>query len=151
MHTESAKTQRNSKKLDNRNHRNYLLDLEYVGGLPIPESRKQWVEARMYELRASATYAEINMADILIRHQVKFIHQCPFVFDGKIYFADFFIPDRRLVIEVDGEYHYENTQRDKDRARDIEFKSRKIDVVRVSNNETKDAKRLFLRLSRYLK
>lgn len=125
--------------------------MEYLGRLNFVSPRKKtWIEYKMYELRASANRYEHNIAEYLIKRGVKFIHQAPFVFYGeKIYFADFYLPDKRLIIEVDGEYHRGDNQFEYDKERDANFKSIKIQTIRLANAETIDEKTLKLRLSQF--
>ena len=51
------------------------------------------------------------------------------------YIVDFYVPERRLVIELDGSQHYEAAGAQKDRARDAYFAERRIGVVRYTNHE----------------
>jgi very-short-patch-repair endonuclease len=141
-----------NRKLDEYDARCYYKDLEYIARLSyIPESTRSWIEARMYELRASANCYEHNLGEMLIRNHIDFIHQAPFVFRPKtIYFCDFYIPSKRIVIEVDGIYHNGQVQLSKDLERDANLKSIGIRVIRIANEETKDQKRLALRLSQFL-
>lgn len=74
----------------------------------------------------------------MIKHKVHFIHQAPFVIDGHIYFADFYLPEKRIVVEIDGDYHNGKYQQAKDRNRtdDLQFAGTK--VVRIKNATTLD-------------
>lgn len=60
--------------------------------------------------------------------------------DGKIYFLDFFIPNKRLAIEVDGYSHNPMFQKEYDQIRDDAFSSIGIKTVRITNDEVKDDK-----------
>jgi len=139
--------------LDEYDTKGYFKDLEYLGRISyISESTRDWIEARMYELREKANVYEHKVGELLIQNGIEFIHQAPFVFRPKtIYFADFYLPKQRIVIEVDGNYHDSRTMRHKDNDRDYNFKSIGIRVIRVSNGETGDLKMLALRLSEYIK
>ena len=68
----------------------------------------------------------------------------------QIYFADFYLPEHRLVIEVDGSYHNGDEQFKYDRERDHQFESMKIRTMRISNSETMNRKTIELRLSQYI-
>lgn len=139
--------------LDEYDTKGYFKDLEYLGRISyISESTRDWIEARMYELREKANVYEHKVGELLIQNGIDFIHQAPFVFRPKtIYFVDFYLPKQRIVIEVDGNYHDSRTMRHKDSDRDYNFKSIGIRVIRVSNGETGDLKMLALRLSEYIK
>lgn len=147
-----VKSQKKSSALDDHNAREYYKDLEYLGRLSfISQGTRDWIEARMYELRASANIYEITFAEFLMKEGVDFIHQAPFVFIPRtIYFCDFYLPKERISIEIDGVYHNTQTQSKKDEERDANFKSIGIRVIRVSNSEVRSEK-MKLRLSEYIK
>lgn len=139
--------------LDQYDAEGYYKDLEYLGRLSyIDDGTRSWIESRMYELRESANIYEHIVGGLLIKNNIEFIHQSPFVFrPKKIYFTDFYLPKERIVIEVDGTYHSANDMLEKDKERDYNFKSIGIKVIRIDNKETGDLKMLSLRLSQYLK
>ena len=142
---------RREKILDKHNVENYYSDIEYIGRLCVSQSTKEWIETNMYVLRGRSNIYENNVGAYLYDKKIKFIHQAPFVFSGKIYFADFYLPEHRLVIEVDGSYHYGDEQFKYDRERDYQFKSMRIQTMRMSNQETMSRKTIELRLSQYIK
>jgi len=82
----------------------------------------------------------------LLSHDVKFIHQAPFVINGKIYFLDFFIPSLRIAIEVDGVSHSWYDHPNKDSNRDMDFKTIGVKTIRISNDEVSSKKYLEIRL-----
>ena len=51
------------------------------------------------------------------------------------YIVDFYVPDRRLVIELDGSQHYDAEGTEQDRTRDAYFAEHRIKVLRYSNHE----------------
>lgn len=51
------------------------------------------------------------------------------------YIADFYIAQAKLVIEVDGSQHYEESGKAADRQRDTYFRSQGLQVLRYSNRE----------------
>lgn len=138
--------------LDEYDMRNYARDLEYLARLSfLRESTRAWIEARMYELRDSSNRYEQFMGQLLMKKGIDFIHQAPFVFrPNKIYFCDFYLPECRTVVEVDGVYHQGDMQFAKDAERDANFRSVGILVFRVANAETMDTKRLSARLDDFL-
>lgn len=144
---------KNIRALDKHDIGGYYQDLEYIGRLSfIPEWKRSWIEVTMHELREKANIYEHAMGELLINKNIGFIHQAPFVFrPQKIYFADFYLPKYRIVIEVDGMYHNGNDMLVRDSERDYNFKSIGIRVIRVSNAETNNPKILALRLSQYIK
>jgi len=50
-----------------------------------------------------------------------------------IFIVDFYCAKARLVIELDGSQHYEDTQKQRDRARDHYLEEHGFHVLRISN------------------
>lgn len=138
------------KALDLHNAQSYVSDVDYLKRLRISESTRSWIECRMYELRAAANVYEHKFAEYLIKKHVLFIYQAPFVFYGKkIYFADFYLPDHHLVVEIDGDYHNGPTQYSYDKEREANFASVKIRTERIANGTVLEEKSLDCRLCGY--
>ena len=93
------------------------------------------------KMREKPTSAELIMLGRLEMSGMKFRHQCPL----GIYIADFFIPSKLVVIEVDGSYHDSEKQQKKDKARDKYLTTMGATVIRVQNE---DAASFELRLVR---
>ncbi len=92
--------------------------------------RKQWRR----DLRNNATEAEQRLWFALRKRNLggyKFRRQYGV---GK-YIIDFFCPERRLAVEVDGGQHYEPIQQCCDEERTTFLKTHDIRVVRVTNAE----------------
>lgn len=149
----AAKKAAKLRALDKHDTEGYFKDLEYIGRLSfVPEGTRSWIEVTMYSLRERANIYEHALGELLIKKKVDFIHQAPFVFrPKKIYFAGFYLPSYRIVVEVDGVYHNGNEMVSRDAERDHNFKSIGIRVVRVANEETKDPAHLSLRLAQFIK
>jgi very-short-patch-repair endonuclease len=89
---------------------------------------------RARELRRNMTYAERRMWWLLRKKQLgglRFRRQAPL---GP-YYADFFCPKARLVVELDGARHTSDSQIAHDEQRDRWFESQGIRVLRISNRE----------------
>ena len=133
--------------LDIHNISNYVEDYAIISKFShLPFSKRECIETRRYEHQIKANQYEHILGVYLINHNVKFIHQAPFVICGRIYFLDFFIPSLRVAIEVDGVAHSYMTQKDHDVCRDKDFYSIGIKTVRISNNEVNDPKYLYIRM-----
>lgn len=147
------KAKQRMRLLDEYDARGYYRDMQYLGRLSwLPMGTRQWIEARMYELRGCANRYEHLLGEFLIEKKIAFIHQAPFVFRPRtIYFCDFFLPDYRLVVEVDGVYHNGDVQFTKDRERDANLRSIGMRVVRIANEELGDTRLLALRLGEYIR
>lgn len=133
--------------LDLHNISQYIEDYAIISKFShLPFSKREWIETRRYELQYSANKYEHLLGAFLLSHDVKFIHQAPFVINGKIYFLDFFIPSLRTAIEVDGVSHLWYDHPNKDNNRDIDFKTIGIKTIRISNDEVLSKKYLEIRL-----
>ena len=140
------------KKLAEHNDLGYLEDLAHLYKLgAISESRRDWIETTMLSLRDKANCYEKVFAKYLMDKKIKFIHQAPFIFSGKIYFADFYLPDHHLIVEIDGIYHQGISQYKYDRFRDQCFNGHKLSVIRIPNDAVMDSKAMQLLLSPVIK
>ncbi len=133
--------------LDLHNISQYIEDYAIISKFShLPFSKREWIETRRYELQYSANKYEHLLGAFLLSHDVKFIHQAPFVINGNIYFLDFFIPSLRTAIEVDGVSHSWYDRPNKDSNRDMDFKTIGIKTIRISNDEVSSKKYLEIRL-----
>lgn len=119
-----------------------IRDYSHLAKLKVSENRRDWIENTMYELRAKSNKYERKLLQLFKVNKIAFIHQAPFIIDGKIYFADFFLPKENLIIEIDGLSHENNVQKQYDKQRDAAFGSYKIKTIRLSNDVVCDKKRL---------
>lgn len=81
--------------------------------------------------RQSPTKAEKVFKHKLLKWGIKFRSQRPI---GK-YIVDFLIFDRKLIIEIDGEYHNKKLQKKQDKMREKYLKSMGFKIIRISNNK----------------
>jgi len=58
--------------------------------------------------------------------------------EGEGYIADFYLPRYRLIFEIDGGYHDNPEQTEKDKRRDKWFEKNRCLVVRVENEQTEN-------------
>ncbi|MCI7387789.1 MAG: endonuclease domain-containing protein [Bacteroides uniformis] len=153
MRKKNKKNKRSFKKnevqspLDLHNISQYIEDYAIISKFShLPFSKREWIETKRYELQYSANKYEHLLGAFLLSHDVKFIHQAPFVINGKIYFLDFFIPSLRIAIEVDGVSHSWYDHPNKDSNRDMDFKTIGVKTIRISNDEVSSKKYLEIRL-----
>ena len=86
--------------------------------------------ARM--LRKNMTKEERHLwYDFLKNYPVRFLRQK--VIDN--YIVDFYCHQARLIIELDGSQHYDETGILKDKIRTEKIESRNLTVIRIPNNE----------------
>jgi very-short-patch-repair endonuclease len=79
--------------------------------------------------RKNPTKAELELKRKLLNWKIRFRSQRQFDY----YIVDFLIPDRRLVIEVDGGYHRDTVTYDKRRQNYLE--SLGLRFIRITNQE----------------
>ena len=60
----------------------------------------------------------------------------------RYYIADFYIPDKKIIIEVDGKFHDKHSQHDKQRTRDIQEQYAGIEVLRYRWKDVSDHKKM---------
>lgn len=60
----------------------------------------------------------------------------------KYYIADFYLPDRKLIIEVDGKFHEKHKQHDKQRTKDIQDQYPGIEVLRFTWKDVNDSSKM---------
>ena len=96
-----------------------------------PKHNKQLVPLAK-QLRKEMTKEERHLwYDYLRTHPVRFSRQKVL---GK-YIADFYSAKAKLVIELDGSQHYEDTNIEKDIERTAFLQSYVLKVIRIPNNE----------------
>ncbi len=84
------------------------------------------------QLRKEMTKEERHLwYDFLRTHHVRFSRQKVL---GK-YIADFYSAEAKLVIELDGSQHYEETNEQKDAERTAFLKGYGLKIIRIPNNE----------------
>jgi len=84
------------------------------------------------QLRKNMTKEERHLwYDFLRDHPVRFSRQKVL---GK-YIADFYSAEAKLIIELDGSQHFENTNIEKDRERSTFLENYGLKVIRIPNNE----------------
>lgn len=89
------------------------------------------------ELVAKATKAEIAFMRFLDEFSFNYKFQRPFKHKGRFVIVDFYLPDHKIVIEIDGEYHNDPAQimSDRDRTNTLIKANHIRQVVRFTNNE----------------
>lgn len=82
---------------------------------PREESKENTAEHYKHILEVNATYAE-RLLKTFLAGKIDFEFQKIIYTDNKKHFfiADFYIPSKNLIVELDGEYHDNIKQQDKD-------------------------------------
>lgn len=93
---------------------------------------------RAAEMEIFPSKLEERMMDYLDKHNIYYESQKIFYIyadDGWIiryYIADFYIPDKHIIIEVDGKFHDKQKQHDKNRTKTIQEHYPEIEVLRYT-------------------
>jgi very-short-patch-repair endonuclease len=95
------------------------------------------VRIRVMQLTANATRHELKIKALLDELGLRYQFQKGFTAKGVLYIADFYLPKPiKCVIEIDGSSHLSKIQQEKDRLRDIYFRTtRRIRVLRITNQD----------------
>lgn len=108
------------------------------------EPKENTAEYYKHILEINATYAERVLYSFLTG-KIDFEFQKIIYTDNKKHFfiADFYIPSKNLIIELDGEYHDDAKQQNKDIWRTKVLKSLGYRVIRFKNKQIVESKNLF--------
>lgn len=79
------------------------------------------------KLKENPTKSEIVAKKLIKKANIPFMEQIPF----KYYILDFIITNRLLIVEIDGGYH--KNRREKDKQRDIFCNKMGLKVLRIKN------------------
>jgi|GEM_PF-1241521 len=103
-----------------------------VGKNKLPSGNTMIVLAR--ELRKKQTTAELLLREIL---RNKNVNNLKFRRQHSIgnYIADFYCPEKKIVIELDGSIHNKPEQKKRDQERDTIMKQHNINVIRFTNDD----------------
>lgn len=113
----------------------------------LSEHNKEIQESAKYraeEMKVWPSPLEERMKSFLDKHGIEYEPQKIFYIyaeDGWIiryYIADFYVPDKNIIIEVDGKFHNEQKQKDKVRTRIIQENYPGIEVLRFTWEDLDD-------------
>ena len=107
------------------------------------EPKENTAEYYKHILEVNATYAE-RLLKAFLTGKIDFEFQKIIYTDNKHFFiADFYIPSKNLIIELDGEYHDDAKQQEKDIWRTKILKSLGYRVIRFKNKQITESNDLF--------
>ena len=106
------------------------------------EPKENTAEYYKHLLEVNATYAE-KLLKTFLTGKIDFEFQKIIYTDNKHFFiADFYIPSQNLIIELDGEYHDDIKQQDKDIWRTKILQSLGYRIIRFKNKQITESKDL---------
>lgn len=103
---------------------------------------------RAQEMQTWPSPLEERMKEFLDEHYIDYEFQKIFYIyddDGWIiryYIADFFLPDDNVIIEVDGKFHEDRKQHDKNRTKEIQKHYPGIEVFRYTWKDLSDYEKM---------
>ena len=108
------------------------------------EPKENTAEYYKHILEVNATYAE-RLLKTFLAGKIDFEFQKIIYTDNKKHFfiADFYFPSKNLIVELDGEYHDNIKQQDKDIWRTRILKSLGYKVIRFKNKQITESNNLF--------
>ena len=120
---------------------NYFGNTIYRDFIPVPKEShntniKRNAIDKAAQMRKHPSWLEQRMIDFLNNQKVKYTFQTIFYMKSKggfiknYYIADFYIPSKKVIIEVDGQFHKEQAEYDAYRTKDIQKHYPEITVVR---------------------
>ena len=106
------------------------------------EPKENTAERYKHILEVNATYAE-RLLKAFLTGKIDFEFQKIIYTDNKHFFiADFYIPSKNLIIELDGEYHDDAKQQEKDIWRTKILKSLGYRIIRFKNKQITESRDL---------
>ena len=109
---------------------------------PREELKENTAEHYKHILEINATYAE-RLLKTFLAGKIDFEFQKIIYTDNKHFFiADFYIPSKNLIIELDGEYHDSIKQQDKDIWRTKILQSLGYRIIRFKNKQITESRDL---------
>ena len=102
----------------------------------------KWIRQRRAELLSKSSDAEKAAFKNIVRLGFKPVRQYPIWTKRRMYFADLYIPSLKLIVEIDGGYHYTARQKRLDGNRSSGLWRLGYHVVRLSNRDARDISKI---------
>lgn len=102
----------------------------------------RWIRQRRAELLSKSSDAEKAAFRNIIHLGFRPTRQYPIWTKRKMYFADLYIPQLKLIIEIDGGYHYTTRQKRLDGNRSSGLWRLGYHVVRLSNRDARNISKI---------
>lgn len=108
-------------------------------------------DRRRTELLEKSPQAEKVACAILAKLGIPYVRQYPIWTGKKKYYADIYIPKLKLVLEIDGKYHFTANQKRLDENRSAGMRRLGYHVCRLTNSDARKPDKVFSKIKRYLK
>lgn len=97
-----------------------------------------WIEHTTKKLLSDRNKAELDAGNELQKAFSNVEKQVFFMIHGRCYFLDYYLPQKRVAIEIDGNYH--NKRKSIDKQRDSDFLEIGIRTIRISDKDVLSGK-----------
>ena len=114
------------------------------------EQKPNFQSKRRKELLSKSTSAEKAACNILSKIGIVYVKQFPIWTGRKQYYADIYIPSLKLVLEIDGAYHFTQKQERLDENRSAGIRRLGYHVCRLSNKDARNPEKIKAKIKRYL-
>lgn len=102
------------------------------------------------DLLASTTYAEDCAYKTLRSFGLHVVRQYPIDTGRRIYFADLFIKELNLIMEIDGGYHTTRNQKRLDMNRSSGMWRKGYHVCRISNRDARNREKILAKINLFI-
>lgn len=109
------------------------------------------MDKRRAELLEKSTPSERDACRLLSCMSIHYIRQYPVWTGRRMYYADIYIPRYKLILEIDGKYHFTENQKRLDCNRSSSLRRLGYHVCRLTNAEAKQPAKIVSKLRRYMK
>ena len=107
---------------------------------------ERWMRMRRADLLSKSSDAEKVVYRTLCAMGYKVVRQQPINTGRRIYFADLYIPELKLLVELDGGYHFTSKQRRLDTNRSSGIWRKGYHAVRLSNHDARNPEKIKAKL-----
>lgn len=97
------------------------------------EDYADWIDENTIKLLTKRNSQELRAGEELKRIVGTIHEQVFFMINGRSYFLDYYLPNVKIAIEIDGSYH--KCRRIEDKVRDIDFQEIGIRTIRVNSSD----------------
>lgn len=139
----------------------YLKEGESAKPKPFnKEELEQFLQEKAEENRNNPTGGESNFLNFCKLYGIPVETQVPVIVHKRGYILDFLITSkdnpkrkgtkkRKIVVEIDGEYHNTEEQKKKDERRDADLKTAGYSILRLTNKDTESKAKMVKELFRF--
>lgn len=106
--------------------------------LELNEEFVEWITEKSVQLLTNKNTAEILAGEELSKLRKEVHQQVYFCIYGRSYFLDYYLPKEKIAVEIDGGYHKD--RKNEDKQRDSDFYSIGIRTIRIKASDVLSGK-----------